>query len=136
VAASLSSPKVWALQLEEPTILFLEDIGTKPYQWDRMLQHLRFAGLMERVTGVVLGDMSASVSASDNPFVESACLHALRDFAGPVAIGLRCGHVTGGNRSLPLGAWVKWQGSTLSQESAENDPPKTTKNTLKDAKSA
>jgi muramoyltetrapeptide carboxypeptidase len=30
-------------------VLFLEDIGTKPYQWDRMLQHLRFAGLMEHV---------------------------------------------------------------------------------------
>jgi muramoyltetrapeptide carboxypeptidase len=113
----------WALQIDEPTILFLEDIGTKPYQWDRMLQHLRFAGLMERITGIVLGDMSASVPASDLPLVESACLHALRDFAGPVAIGLRCGH-------------VRWQGTTLSQEIAENDVLKPAKSTLKDAKSA
>lgn len=134
LAEGLGTP--WALQLEEPTILFLEDIGTKPYQWDRMLQHLRFAGLMERVTGIVLGDMSASVQPHELPLLESACLHALRDFAGPVAIGLRCGHVTGGNRSVPLGAWVKWQGSTLSQDISENDLPKHTKNMLKDAKSA
>ncbi len=28
-------------------ILFLEDIGTKPYQWDRMLLHLRYSGMLE-----------------------------------------------------------------------------------------
>ena len=32
-------------------VLFLEDIGTKPYQWDRMLLHLRYAGLLKKVTG-------------------------------------------------------------------------------------
>ena len=36
---------------EEPRILFLEDIGTKPYQWDRMLLHLRYAGMLEQVRG-------------------------------------------------------------------------------------
>ena len=84
--------------------MFLEDIGVKPYQWDRMLQHLRWAGLMASVTGVVLGDMSANVEARETALLEAACLHALRDFAGPVAIGLRCGHVTGGNRTAVLGA--------------------------------
>ena len=28
-------------------VLFLEDIGVKPYQWDRMLVHLRFAGVLD-----------------------------------------------------------------------------------------
>jgi muramoyltetrapeptide carboxypeptidase len=121
--------------VDEPTILFLEDIGTKPYQWDRMLQHLRFAGLMERVTGVILGDMSASVQEHEIPFVESACLHALQDFVGPVAIGLRCGHVSGGNRSVPLGAWVSWQGDTLSQDISVIEGAEDTENAFKDAKS-
>ena len=102
VEAGLGTP--WAMQLREPCILFVEDIGVKPYQWDRMLQHLRFAGLMEQVTGVVLGDMSASVGPGEQEMLEAACLHALRDFEGPVSLGLRCGHVTPGKRSLVLGA--------------------------------
>lgn len=100
--AGLGTP--YAMRVDEPCVLFVEDIGVKPYQWDRMLQHLRFAGLMEQVTGVVLGDMSANVEESELGLLEAACLHALRDFQGPVAIGLRCGHVTGGNRSVVLGA--------------------------------
>jgi muramoyltetrapeptide carboxypeptidase len=102
--AGLGTP--WALRLDEPTVLFVEDIGVKPYQWDRMLQHLRFAGVMENVRGVVFGDMSACVEEREMPLLEAACLHALRDFAGPVSMGLRCGHVDVGNRSVPLGAWV------------------------------
>ncbi len=100
--AGLGTP--WALRVEEPCILFLEDIHVKPYHWDRMLQHLRFAGVMERVRGVVFGDMSANVEAGEMEMLEAACLHALKDFTGPIAIGLRCGHVTPGNRSLVLGA--------------------------------
>ena len=111
LAEGLGTP--WGLRIEEPCVLFLEDIGTKPYQWDRMLQHLKFAGLMERVTGVVLGDMSANVEASEMELLVQACLHALRDFAGPVAMGLRSGHVSSGNRSLPLGAWVRMDGESM-----------------------
>ena len=103
----------WALRIEEPCVLFLEDIGTKPYKWDRMLQHLKFAGAMERITGVVLGDMRANVEPSEMSFLEQTCLHALRDFAGPIAIGLKCGHVEAGNRSLPLGAWARMDEDTL-----------------------
>jgi muramoyltetrapeptide carboxypeptidase len=111
LAEGLGTP--WALRVEEPCVLFLEDIGTKPYKWDRLLQHLKFAGLMKRVTGVVLGDMSANVEESEIELLEQACLHALRDFEGPVAIGLKSGHVEAGNRSLPLGVWVKMDGGGL-----------------------
>ncbi len=99
--AGLGTP--YTMRVDEPCVLFVEDIGVKPYQWDRMLQHLRWAGLMENVCGVVLGDMSANVEAHEMPMLEEACLHGLREFDGPVAIGLRCGHVGSGNRSLRLG---------------------------------
>jgi muramoyltetrapeptide carboxypeptidase len=102
--AGLGTP--WSLRLEEPTVLFVEDIGTKPYQWDRMLQHLKFAGMMKNVQGVVLGDMSANVQPNEMELLEAACLHALRDFEGPITIGLQSGHVSMRNRSVPLGAWV------------------------------
>jgi muramoyltetrapeptide carboxypeptidase len=48
--------------------------------------------------------------------LEAACLHGLREFAGPVSMGLRCGHVESGNRTLPLGAWVKMVGAELREE--------------------
>jgi muramoyltetrapeptide carboxypeptidase len=102
--AGLGTP--WSLRLEEPTVLFVEDIGTKPYQWDRMLQHLKFAGMMKNVRGVVLGDMSANIQPNEMELLEAACLHALRDFEGPITIGLQSGHVSMRNRSVPLGAWV------------------------------
>jgi len=88
-------------------ILFLEDVGTKPYQWDRQLLHLKYAGHLERVQGIVLGDMSQCVPAEDQELLEQAIRHALREFAGPVAIGLRSGHVGAGNMTLPLGVRVR-----------------------------
>jgi muramoyltetrapeptide carboxypeptidase len=88
-------------------ILFLEDVGTKPYQWDRMLLHMRYAGLLDEVQGIVFGDMRQCVSSEEDAFLERAILHALRDFEGPIAIGLRSGHVDAPNVTLPLGAEVQ-----------------------------
>ena len=113
LAEALGTP--WALRIDEPCVLFLEDIGTKPYQWDRMLQHLGAAGMLRHVRGIVLGDMVANVEPDEMGLLEAACLHALEEFAGPVAIGLRCGHVVGQNRSLPLGAWVRMSSDTLEE---------------------
>jgi muramoyltetrapeptide carboxypeptidase len=89
------------------SVLFLEDIGTKPYQWDRMLLHLRYSGRLDDVHGIVFGDMDQCVPREEQDLLERAILHGLRGFLGPVAIGLRCGHVDGANRTLPLGAPVQ-----------------------------
>ena len=100
-AEALGTP--YAPRIETPSILFLEDIGTKPYQWDRMLLHLRYAGCLEHVNGIVFGDMRQCVSAEEEHYLDQALLHALRDFAGPIAIGLRSGHVPAQNITLPFG---------------------------------
>jgi muramoyltetrapeptide carboxypeptidase len=104
LAAGLGTP--YAPQLGG-SVLFLEDIGTKPYQWDRMLLHLRYSGRLDDVRGIVFGDMAQCVPQEEHDLLERAILHGLRGFAGPVAIGLRCGHVGGANRTLPLGASVR-----------------------------
>ena len=101
LAEALGTP--YAPRIEAPSILFLEDIGAKPYQWDRMLVHLRYAGLLDKVTGIVFGDMRQCVEPSQEDYLEQALLHALRDFFGPIAIGLRSGHVSARNITLPLG---------------------------------
>ena len=113
VVEALGTP--WSLRIDEPAILFLEDIGTKPYKWDRFLQHMKFAGMLKNVRGIVFGDMSANIEPDEMELLEAACLHALGDFDGPVAIGLKCGHVDSENRSLPMGAWVKMDVDTLGE---------------------
>lgn len=103
VAQSLGTP--YAMQApDDDAILFIEDVGTKPYQWDRYLVHLRYGGLLERVRGIVFGDMKQCVSdEAENSLLEEAIRYNLRDFEGPIAIGLRCGHVYEPNVTLPLG---------------------------------
>ena len=110
---SLGTP--YALALTEPTILFLEDINTKPYQWDRMLNHLRLSGQLDHVTGIVFGDPTANIQPHELHNLEAACLHALETFPGPVTLGLKSGHLTSQNRSLPLGTMVTMQDETLSE---------------------
>ncbi len=100
---SLGTP--YAMRVpDEHVILFVEEVGTKPYQWDRMMLHLRYAGLLERVRGIVFGDMAQCAGdAAEMELIEQALLHRLRDFDGPVAIGLQSGHVNAPNVTLPLG---------------------------------
>lgn len=104
LAQALGTPYAPALG---NSILFLEDIGTKPYQWDRMLLHLRYSGRLESARGIVFGNMDQCVAAEEQEYLERAILHSLRDFEGPIAIGLRCGHVNGANITLPLSIPVK-----------------------------
>ena len=100
-AEALGTP--YAPRIDANTILFLEDIGTKAYQWDRLLLHLRYSGLLEKVTGIVFGDMRRCVTPDEESYLDRAILHALRNFDGPIAIGLRSGHVGVSNVTLPLG---------------------------------
>ena len=104
VAESLGTPYAMRpARKDEPRILFLEDIGVKPYQWDRMLLHLHYAELLKNVSGIVFGDMRQCVAPEENALLDEAILHALHGFSGPIAIGLRSGHVDAPNITLPLG---------------------------------
>ncbi len=88
-------------------VLMLEDINVKPFQWDRMLVHLRHAGMLEGVRGLCFGDMQQSCLAEEQAALEASLLHALADFEGPIAIGLRSGHVDRCNITLPFGVQVR-----------------------------
>ncbi|HTW80249.1 MAG TPA: LD-carboxypeptidase [Terracidiphilus sp.] len=88
----------------EGTLLFLEDVGAKPYQIDRMLWQMRKAGKLDGVTGIVFGEMLDCVSpGAVLKLLEEAILNALDGFEGPIAIGLRSGHVSRQNVTLTLG---------------------------------
>jgi len=90
--------------LTEGKLLFLEDVGTKPYQIDRMLRQMVLAGKFDGVTGFVFGEMVDCASPGASPdLLEQVILRVLDWFDGPIAIGLRSGHVSRGNVTLPLG---------------------------------
>jgi muramoyltetrapeptide carboxypeptidase len=89
-------------------VLFLEDIGTKPYQMDRMLVQLEGAGKLKGVRGIVFGEMRNCIQpGAPEELLTDSILFALKDFEGPIAIGLRSGHVDGANVTLPLGVQVE-----------------------------
>ena len=86
------------------TILFLEDIAAKPYQVDRMLMQLKLAGKLKDVRGFVFGEMIDCVQHKDQEYtLEEVILRVIGDLGVPVAYGLRSGHVSSGNITLPIG---------------------------------
>ena len=101
LVASLGTP--YEIQTED-IILFLEDVGVKPYQVDRMLLQLRLAGKLDRVRGILFGPMLDCVQpATADELLDSVLIRVLEDFPGPVGIGLRSGHVRERNITLPIG---------------------------------
>jgi len=86
------------------TILFLEDFAEKPYQIDRMLMQLKLAGKLDGVRGIVFGEMRDCVQTANQDYtLEEVVLRIVSPLGVPVAYGLRSGHVTAGNITLPIG---------------------------------
>ncbi len=90
------------------TILFLEDIAAKPYQIDRMLMQLKLAGHFDEVRGIVFGEMLDCVQTAGQGYtLEEVVTRIVGDLGIPVAYGVRSGHVTSGNITLPIGVRAK-----------------------------
>jgi muramoyltetrapeptide carboxypeptidase len=86
------------------TILFIEDVATKPYQIDRMLMQLKLAGKLDQVRGIVFGEMLDCRQGPDQDYtLEDVILRIVEDLRIPVAFGLRSGHVSRANITLPIG---------------------------------
>jgi len=88
----------------EGKLLFLEDVAAKPYQVDRMLRQMLLAGKFDGVTGLIFGEMLECGFPGTRPdLLDQVILRVFDWFDGPIAIGLRSGHVSRGNVTLPLG---------------------------------
>jgi len=86
------------------TILFMEDVNAKPYQVDRMLMQLKLAGKLNNVKGIVFGEMLDCVQTHDQAYtLQQVVLRIVGELGIPVAWGLRSGHVTRKNITLPIG---------------------------------
>ncbi len=101
LAASLGTP--YAIRTPD-SILFLEDVNAKPFQVDRMLMQLKLAGKLNGVKGIVFGEMLDCLQPGSQTYtLQQVILRIVGDRGIPVAYGLRSGHVTRKNITLPIG---------------------------------
>ena len=85
-------------------ILFMEDIAAKPYQIDRMLMQLKLGGHLDEVRGIVFGEMLDCVQNSAQDYtLQEVITRIVGDLGVPVVFGVKSGHVSGGNITLPFG---------------------------------
>ncbi len=101
----------------EGAILFLEDVGEKPYRIDRCLTQLRLAGALDGLAGIAVGLLTqcddGGVLAAD--VVREAALA----LGVPAVEGLPAGH-DDANFALPLGA----RATLVAPAPGEEGPPR------------
>jgi muramoyltetrapeptide carboxypeptidase len=101
LAASLGTP--YALRLDRPSILFIEDVGERPYKLRRLLMQLKLAGLFDHVTGIVLGAMIGCDESGGSPTACETVTAFFHDFSGPIVSGFPSGHGDAALWTLPFG---------------------------------
>lgn len=88
-------------------ILFIEDVGEKPYQIDRMMQSLRLSGVLKQISGLVVGQFS---DYDEDPLmmqsVAEIILASVSEYDYPVCFNFPVGHVDY-NLSFILGEQVE-----------------------------
>jgi muramoyltetrapeptide carboxypeptidase len=89
-------------------ILFVEDQGEEPYRLDRLLVHLRLAGVLDRISGLLLGQLSEGKIADPDWELFRENFNGLNI---PIWKGLPIGHGRD-NLTLPIGAPVELDGDT------------------------
>ena len=92
----------------EGAILVLEDIGENPGRLDRHFHHLRYQGVFDKISGLVLGEFKdcfpddADQFEGFKPILESA----LKGYNFPVVMNFAFGHIDT-RVTLPIGARAK-----------------------------
>jgi muramoyltetrapeptide carboxypeptidase len=98
---SLGTP--WELDTAG-SILVIEDRGMRPYQVDRALMHLKQAGKLQYVQGIILGEFPDAVAtAKDSPTVYDVCQRLLSPLNIPIVFGAPVGHTSRPMLTVPLG---------------------------------
>jgi len=113
LVASLGTP--YEIQTDG-AILFIEDIGEKPFRIDRMLTQLRLAGKLEKVRAFVFGEMLDCAPPKGETYtLQQVILRVLAPYNVPIVYGLKSGHVSSGNITLPIGveAELKAEGADV-----------------------
>ena len=105
LCASLGTP--YEIRTRD-TILFMEDLNEPPYRIDRMLMHLKVAGKFRGVRGIIFGEMRGCEQRGAGDYtLQQVVTRVLGDLRVPMAFGLKSGHVSSRNFTLPFGVRAK-----------------------------
>jgi muramoyltetrapeptide carboxypeptidase len=110
--ASLGTPFEFAPPVGH--VLFLDEVGERPYRLDRMVTQLRQAGLLARSAAVVIGELPGCDEPSGDPKARDVIADLFADFPGPVVIGFPSGHSVRPAVTLPLGVRCRVVASSAS----------------------
>lgn len=111
--ASLGTPFAFDPPLGH--VLFLDEVGERPYRLDRMLTQLRQSGLLARASAIVIGELPGCDEPNGGPTGRGVMADILRDFPGPVLVGFPSGHTLGPAMTLPLGVRARVVGGHRSR---------------------
>lgn len=73
-------------------ILFVEDVGEKPYRLDRMLTQLLLSGALHGVAGALLGDFTDCSGPEGEPQAEEVVVERLACLGVPIVGGFPAAH--------------------------------------------
>ena len=99
LSATLGTP--YALR-PEGAILFVEEVGEKPYRLDRLLSHLKLAGVLSSLAGIAIGGITETPEVDGGSDPMEVIHDRLSGLGIPVATGFPIGHFDD-NWTLPLG---------------------------------
>ncbi|HKB12921.1 MAG TPA: LD-carboxypeptidase [Vicinamibacterales bacterium] len=99
--ASLGTP--YAFTPPNGYVLFLDEVGERPYRLDRMVTQLKQAGLLARAAAVLIGELPNCDEPSGDPTARGVMAELFADFPGPVLIGFPSGHTISPAMTLPFG---------------------------------
>jgi len=100
ILSTLGTP--WAIN-SKGAILALEDRGMKPWQVDRALMHLKQAGKLDRVAGLLFGDFPECEGPAGSATVRDVISRVTRKFDVPVVWNVPFGHTERPMLTIPLG---------------------------------
>jgi muramoyltetrapeptide carboxypeptidase len=95
----------------EGKILFLEDTGEPPYRIDRMITHLRLAGKLDSVAGLLLGQFSDCGAPAGDYTIDDVLRDVLSGLNIPILANFPAGHIQD-NWALPLGVTARIDADT------------------------
>ncbi len=87
----------------DDAILFIEDVGERPYRIDRMLTSLTQSGWFDRLNGVVIGAFTESDPGPDGVTLDDIFESYFSQAPFPVLRGLPAGHIDH-NEALSFGS--------------------------------
>jgi muramoyltetrapeptide carboxypeptidase len=99
--ATLSTP----FEFRPPAghVLFLDEVGERPYRLHRMLTQLRLSGRLASASAIVFGEWPRCDEPGGAVTARAVVDDVLSGFPGPVLFGFPSGHTTHSLISLPLG---------------------------------